>query len=82
MFGAATKIDHTAQSRAVYHTTLFTYCDLTFVLTSGIANEPEKQRGLHRLSHRLAATLYIGTDDGLAKQTQGRDHGGPNGRTG
>jgi polyhydroxyalkanoate synthase len=74
MFVIATETDHIAPWRSVYKTRLFTDCDLTFVLSSGghnsgIVNEPEKQLGHHRLSHRPEGALYIGSDDWLAQQT-------------
>lgn len=72
MFVIATETDHIAPWRSVYKTSLFTDCDLTFVLTNGghnggIISEPG-HRGRHfRIAHRAKGANYIGPDPWVAE---------------
>lgn len=74
IFAVGTETDHIAPWKSVYKTQLFTDGDLTFVLTSGghnsgIVNEPERQRGHHRISHRAAGALYVGPEAWFGQNT-------------
>jgi polyhydroxyalkanoate synthase subunit PhaC len=67
MFVVATESDHIAPWRSVYKTSLFTDCDLTFVLTKGghnggILSEPGHPGRHYRIGHRLKGGHYVGAD--------------------
>lgn len=67
LFVVATESDHIAPWRSVYKTTLFTDCDLHFVLTKGghnggILSEPGHKGRHYRIGHRPAGAPYCGPD--------------------
>jgi polyhydroxyalkanoate synthase len=71
IFVVATESDHIAPWRSVYKTTLFTDCDLHFVLTKGghnggILSEPGHKGRHYRIGHRPAGAVYCGPDSWLA----------------
>lgn len=67
MFVVATETDHIAPWRSVYKTTLFTDCDLTFVLTKGghnggILSEPGHRGRHYRIGRRARGAHYLDPD--------------------
>ncbi|MBA3908483.1 MAG: poly-beta-hydroxybutyrate polymerase [Rhodobacter sp.] len=71
MFVVATETDHIAPWRSVYKTSLFTDCDLHFLLTKGghnggILSDPGRKGRHYRIGHRPAGAHYRDPDRWLA----------------
>ncbi|BGE84535.1 MULTISPECIES: PHA/PHB synthase family protein [Methylosinus] len=71
MFVVGTTSDHIAPWRSVYKASLFTDCELTFVLTSGghnagVVSEPGRSGRSYHVGLRRPGDFYVGPDKWLA----------------
>jgi polyhydroxyalkanoate synthase len=71
MFVVGTKSDHIAPWRSVYKASLFTDCELTFVLTNGghnagVVSEPGHPGRSYHVGLRLPGDFYVSPDKWLA----------------